>query len=148
MVTRASTLVNRFHLEQFVGDRCRVPDHSLVNVNIRVSHIESMTCSKHDSNLNINNDGKTEHKRYNFEVVKDGFMNNNLWKDAMNDILDDLLSCRDNQEDIDNVYDHLCTCVLGEMDKYVKYVDCKKKARKQYKCTKPYWSEKQNCGGR
>ncbi len=52
-----------------------------------------------------------------------------------------MISCREQQEEIDKLYMNFCNTLSHEMDIYLKYVDSPKTIRQTLKSSKPYWNQ-------
>ncbi len=69
------------------------------------------------------------------------FMANGIWKIAMAFLIDMSISCRNIQEEIDNLYVNFTQLFSKEMDTYLKYTEASRIIRKHLKNSKPFWNE-------
>ena len=83
-------------------------------------------------------------ERYNLHKNSDRFMNNESWRLALNDVINHINNAKRCQNDIDDLYDLLCSNIYQELDKFYKTFDVRKPTRKRYRKTKPYWDSKLN----
>ncbi len=54
------------------------------------------------------------HRRYRFESTRDLFMTSDSWKLAMTKLIDMSNACREQQEEIDNLYMKFCNTLSNE----------------------------------
>ena len=81
-------------------------------------------------------------KRDKLNIIPDTFLNTDLSRLALLNLIHNIECCRENQNSIDNMYDDFCNNVISDMNKFIPYdVDCSRKTRKRYKYYKPYWDE-------
>ena len=78
--------------------------------------------------------------RYRFNSKPDAFMNTNVWKAAMANIIDKIETEQYNQLEIDRRYNDMCSIICKEMDKYLQIKCCSKTQRRNFKISKPYWN--------
>ncbi len=64
-------------------------------------------------------------------------MTSDSWKLAITKLIDMSIACREQQEEIDNLYMKFCNTLSHEMDIYLKYIDSPKRIRKRLKNSKP-----------
>ncbi len=136
-------MCDRCHLAQYIGDRCHLPDHSILAIEVNIDAGTNASCDVSTSNDSTctSNIQRENVRRYNFDTVPDYFMTSDSWKQGMNELIDLFLICQNRQDEIDNAYEQFCTKVKCEMDQILKYTDSSKKVRKKYKNYKPYWNE-------
>ena len=70
--------------------------------------------------------------RYRFNSKPDAFMNNNVWKAAMANIIDKIETAQSNQLEIDRRYNDMCYIIFKEMDKYLQIKCCSKTQKKTF----------------
>ena len=71
-------------------------------------------------------------------------MNNESWRLALNDVINHINNAKRCQNDIDDLYDLLCSNIYQELDKFYKKFAVRKPTRKRYRKTKPYWDSELN----
>ncbi len=148
-------LCDQLKLAPLIGDRCRLPDHSIICADINIP----ISCVNHDYDImcgdmqqSLGNDiqdptaevNRVNRKHYKFDQVPNEFMSSDRWKSDINELIDLFATCQKEQREMDNVYDSFCCKVTEEMDKYLKYSESSKQTRKRYKNHKPYWNERLN----
>ena len=77
-------------------------------------------------------------KMHVFDNRPNEFMNNKIWRKAIHDIIETLLTDITLRQEIDTVYQKLCTSIVDEMDKYLSIKGSSKNVRKRFKHNKPY----------
>ena len=143
-------LLNLFSLQDLVSTVCKPPDHSVIwlKVNIYsygVKETESILSENTQSNnVRIHNLDSTVpssryFERYNLHKNSDRFMSNESWRLALNDVINHINNAKRCQNDIDDLYDLLCSNIYQELDKFYEKFDVRKPTRKRYRKTKPYW---------
>jgi len=99
----------------------------------------------YEQNTNKNYDNNatsvTNEKKYRFNNVPTDFMKNDMWRQAVLELVDLCSSTRQQQDEIDTMYSTFCDTVYNEMDTYLQYTSASKKTRKYFKTQKPFWNE-------
>lgn len=80
-------------------------------------------------------------KRYKLNKIPQFFGEGGIFSMAIANLISRIEQSRETQNDIDSIYDQLCTVILDEMNSKIPCFDSSKKTRKRFKHTKPYWSE-------
>ncbi len=66
---------------------------------------------------------------------------NDTWRQAMVNLIDQMIMYRNVQLEIDNVYTQFCVILTAEMDHYLKYTLSPMSLRKKLKNSNPYWNQ-------
>ena len=82
-----------------------------------------------------------QYKSVQTETYSSKFLSSELTRRAFLDIIRNIELCRENQENVDKLYDDFCDKLIIEMDENIPSFDCPKKTRKRYKHYKPYWDD-------
>jgi hypothetical protein len=138
-------LSERCNIVPYISINCKVPDHSVLHVDFNVKAVVDIL-GQNEQNRNVSETNAQEgnifrHRRYRFEHTPDFFMASDIWKSAMNVLIDMSISCKEEQNEIDNLYETFCNTVTNEMDMYLKYTDAPRNIRKKLKISKPYWND-------
>lgn len=145
-----SDLAETCSIAQYIGCRCRLPDHSILHVKFDVKEARDVQHVFENKSMenSVNNNGHRcpvfNKRKYRFENVPNLFLSSESWKYSMNQLIDLFLTCRNNQNEIDNIYTKFCKSLTNEMNNYLRYTDSSKAVRKRYKNKKPYWNEDLN----
>ncbi len=59
----------------------------------------------------------------------------------MVNLIDGIILCRNEQYEVDHVYNQFCNTLIVEMDKYLKYTSSPKPLKNRLKNSKPYWNQ-------
>ena len=102
-----------------------------------ISPFETSNINQSSSTLENNS---VRPPRYCFNSKPDAFMNNNVWKAAMANIINKIETAQYNQLEIDRRYNDMCYIICKEMDKYLEIKYCSKTQRRHFKISKPYWN--------
>ena len=78
---------------------------------------------------------------YKLKRIPANFLSSELTRRAFLDIIRNIELCRENQENVDKLYDDFFDKLIIEMDENIPSFDCSKKTRKRYKHYKPYWDD-------
>ncbi len=137
-------LSEKCNIGPLISSNCKVPDHSIVHVDFKVNSLFDPNQS-HTIERNVHDDVQPDnmykHRKYRFEHTPDLFMASECWKSAMNVLIDTSISCIEDQQEIDNLYEYFCKTLTNEMDIYLRYSDAPKYIRKKLKNCKPYWND-------
>ncbi len=143
-------LSEKCNIAPFISTNCKVPDYSILHVDFNVTTLPLTLTDPSPQNGQIGNAHQNnvpqgniyEHRNYRFENTPDLFMTSDSWKTAMNVLINRSISCREQQTEIDNLYDLFCNTLTNEMDMCLIYTDAPRKIRKKLKNSKPYWNDK------
>ena len=135
-IERISSLITLFNLQHLVSERSKIPDHSILIMRAAISPFVASNINQSSSTLENNS---VRPPRYRFNSKPDAFMNNNVWKAAMANIIDKIETAQYNQLEIDRRYNDMCFIICKEMDKYLQIKCCLKTQRRNFKISKPYW---------
>ncbi len=129
---------NLFHL---LNSKSKQPDHCVLSVDMllytRCEQIENT-----DENVeNISNEPKFV-RRYKLNERPTEMYNSEMSKLALNNLINEIILLRENQEQLDIMYKQICDTIKAEMDKLIPYKDIctSKKAKKRFKHSKPFWN--------
>ena len=117
-VISSNSLVEKHNLHNLLCNQSKVPDHSFI-------------CTAFDTGVaSVISDGKTgtcdnqysECPKFKLNRIPDDFMDSELSRLAILDIIQKIESARETQTNIDSIYEELCSVILNEMnDKIPKY---------------------------
>ena len=133
----SNELVEKYELQGLISTRCKPPDHSLLTCNFQTMH-SLLYSNEHfaESDLRVN-----DRKRHRFNNVPNDFMNNEMWRATVSEMIDMCIETSNQQAEIDVLYDKFCDVICHEMDTYLKYTTAQKKTRKKFKNSKPFWND-------
>ena len=141
-VDLASDLVNKYNAFRYIAHNSKVPDHSMLTVTLAVIHADNRhnAPTVTDAHCNVPNNNSTR-KVYNFNNLNEHSLNSEMWRIAISDISDRLISNCSHQTQLDDIYNQLCSEIFKELDTNLGFRLLSKKSRKKYKSSKPYWNE-------
>ncbi len=104
-------LSKKCNIAPFISTNCKVPDHSILHVDFKVTTFpltltDPSPQNGQTRNAHENNDAQGniyEHRNYRFENTPDLFMANDSWITAMNVLINMSISCIEQQTEIDNL---------------------------------------------
>ncbi len=131
VVTTSKELVEKYGLQSLISERSKPPDHSLLQVKISIAGLDKPVPVNHTAH---------DKRSYNVSNIPSSFMNNDTACNELLNLISELELCRENQTNVDQLYENLLKCIYNEMDRQLpKYTGVK--SNKRYKVKKPYWSE-------
>ena len=136
-VELANSLVEECGASDLVGERCKIPDHSMISIQVDwgCTHDNVDISTPHES-------GSTQgHKRYRFHNLSNESLDSDIWKRSLQLIIDRLLERHFAQKELDDLYDAFCKSLFSELDSIVGIKFISKGSRKRFKNKKPYWNE-------
>ena len=135
-------LMASYELYSLIGDRCKPPDHSLIKIKVCLSEgVTPATMLSSEDHQDYNSASKQEtrkNKRYYFDQISDDFLCSDRWIHTLDTLMNKLESTQLAQSEVDALYDDLCSGILTEMDRCIKYSDSNKKTRKTAIDALPY----------
>ena len=103
-------------------------------INSLKTHFDSkLDCIKKDIKMNLAKELKS---------LREHFMNNDVWRYAINELISHTEQCLQTQVKIDEVYEKICKTILGEMNRSGQYTEASSFSKKRHKKYKPHWN---NC---
>ena len=138
-VQPTNDLLDKYGLFGLLGAGCKAPDHALVTLTCYI-HNSVTTDEYANSNVNPLN-AESVNKRYYFDVIPEEFMASPQWYRIIDSLLSKVQHMGDELQEVDSIYNDLCTAILSEMDDHIKYSNNGKKTRKKFKNYKPYWND-------
>ncbi len=91
-----------------------------------------------------NNDETTQRyfRRYNVRSMPADFIKSDVAQQALVHCIDSILLTTETQDEIDNMYSHVCNLNYSEMDNWFRSNNINSKSRKKFRTSsKPYWSD-------
>lgn len=132
-VITVQSLIQQHSLHQLVGDRSRPQDHSVLLCQIRAQPDIRTSDQRKIGN-------GTQRRKYFLNRMPPTFMTSDISKQAIVKIINMIESYRETQDNMDLIYDELCSTIIHEMNTYIPFSDCTKKLRKRFRAHKPYWN--------
>ncbi len=121
----------KYNIAQYISQTCKVPDHSTLQINFKVSNTTNIFSDEALKNKTTTDSNVYQKKQYKFDNVPDLFLMNNIWRQTMVNLMDGIILCRNEQHEIDHVYTRFCNTLTIEMAKYLKYTSSPKSFKKE-----------------
>ena len=146
-------LIDDLKLHTTISDPRHIPDHSLLSLKCYIRDMD-LTCNS-QSDYNVPHALRTptnqqpdsdnlSFRKYKRNVPAD-FLQNEESRQNLVSLIDSILSCRNTQNEIDQVYDTFCKFYHEEMNEHVGYSDLKIGKKHKFKSKpKPWWNEELN----
>ena len=141
---------HQFQLQYLIGERCRPPDHSVLSLLFVISSVPEVE-QQYDVSLNKMYEANDEQiqtdsncilqRRYKLNNFPVDFQNNEIWSNALVEIISFLQTFNDTQQEIDIIYEKLCTTFYKEMATYLFPIKTTTGSKVKCKYYKPYWDE-------
>ena len=121
---------------------CKAPDHSMLVATLLCSY--DTVCEQPDRAGGGRQDDTTSTagatRRYCVTAPPSDFMNNDEWQHELYELVARIEQCQHTKQEIDDVYNKLCTIILSEMVRCGQYKEVSNVTRKRHKPYKPYWN--------
>ena len=125
-----------------------IPDHSVLMLTIDVSYANEVHSESQAGDVNTFQSTHIglapDHvyfKRYNVSRIPEQFMNSDVSKNDMLEMIDNIVRCRAVKQELDDIYDDFCRFYHREMNNWFKCHNVHPTAQKKLKrCTKPFWN--------
>jgi hypothetical protein len=137
-VISPASILDKHNLKSLIGERSKLPDHYILRFTYNYS-----TAITDETNNPANQQSRPPFNTriYKLKRIPDDFLSSNLAKTAFRNLIRNIELCRENQHNIDLIYDQFCNTLIKEMNEHIPSFDCSKKTRKRYKSFKPYWDD-------
>ncbi|VDI49336.1 Hypothetical predicted protein [Mytilus galloprovincialis] len=130
-VITTRSVIEQNNLFQFLGERSKIPDHSILLAEFKtLTNISEYSSSKIDKS-----------KRFRLKSVPNDFLGFGLQKAAIQTLIQRIETTRETQSHVNNIYSDLCTLIGDEMNSKIPIYDASRKTRKRHKSSKPFWNE-------
>ncbi|WAQ95035.1 hypothetical protein MAR_007506 [Mya arenaria] len=133
-VLTVKEITDRHNLHGLIGVRSRLLDHSALLAKIDLGFCET-DCSMHGSSNSENQ------PRFNLKRIPNDFMDSDMAKRAIVNMITRIERCRETQGEIDDIYDYLCEVILKEMSDNIPKARISRRTQKRRKHTKPFWND-------
>ncbi|VDI60355.1 Hypothetical predicted protein [Mytilus galloprovincialis] len=118
-------------LLDLIGDKSKLPDHSVIMCEFNVTH--------HGLSYRIKDQTNCQ-PRFKLDRIPLDFMASDIRRSALFEVIETIERCRETQDNVDKIYDNLCTVILTEMNEKIPKTGYDR-ANKRLKNRKPYWND-------
>ena len=147
-IESCTNIVNKLHIEDLVTPGSRLPDHSLLTMNVLLSYrvLEGLEVDNNKSDVNTELPQYNKRK-YRVRNIPVDFLGSENVCQALLQIIDNIECNRETQNELDQIYDNLISVIIDEMnDKLL--VPKSRHTHKRLKVRKPYWNQELNSAWR
>ena len=133
-----NSIIQEHNLYSLLGHRSKAPDHAFILTEFDTGLLYSVR------NSNIDSDSNIHMKRdpiYKLNRIPDDFMQSELSRNALCELIQTIESTRETQNNVDAIYDGLTNTILNEMNNRIPKYDTSKRTRKRHRTYKPYWND-------
>ena len=140
-VISPESLVHKYQLQHLLGTRSKLPDHYFLSFDFTYSYSAQISDDCHNQPIQDHPHEPFIARRYKMNRMPPNFMQSDVSRSALLELINKIESCRETQNNVDSVYDSFCDTVIHEMNDTIPYLDCTRQVRKRFKSFKPYWNE-------
>ena len=129
-VESCTEIITNIGLQKYINTKSKLPDHSLLSMYFSF-----------ESSLHIEKDesGSNTKKRFKYDCIPNDFLMDEQGSSYLVKMIDEITLCRENQDNVDKLYDDLVKGLMSEMDRRIP-VRPKFSKRKQAKVRHPFWN--------
>ncbi len=141
-VSLTSDLINQHGALQLISETCKPPDHSVLTLSYQCgADLHGFNPDQYIVQGDVDQTpNSATNKKYKFDNVPPNFMNNNNWRETIDQMINTIHQSRIDQDNINNMYDQICVRIFSEMDTYLE-TSKTGATTKRFKNNKPYWSK-------
>ena len=138
-------LVEQYNCINLLSEHCKLPDHSMLTLKYALNYGDKPTDNRSTDtqfalNFEMGSTNLISFKKYKFENIPDGVMENNQWNTCVGELIGQFSNRAINQQAVDELYNNMCNIVLSEMDIHLHAYSSSGNKRKRKNC-KPYWTD-------
>lgn len=137
-VTSCLDIMEKEGLQTLINRRCHFPDQVCLTVELSVDipHGEIIGTNSHQ-NTNVT----AGHRKYNMNKMRGDFMTSNICRQAMLILIDKIECNREEQAEIDKIYNEFTNNVITEMNNSNPNYDTSYKTKKRHTPRKTFWND-------
>ncbi len=145
-VITCKDLANMYNLSSLIGNKSKLPDHSLIKVCLNIAYTPSMLADNDcqpvsDTNNFVQSITTDKVSKYNVKNVPNEFFSRPESCQELIQLINSQEMIIENQQNVDDCYDKLIAVIFSEMDKYLpKLYGHGKGSSKRFKVKNPYWN--------
>ena len=113
----------------------------VLNYRVGVNTVNTVPYTNTEISPVSSNTNGSHNLKFDYSKPRPDFMNSDMVKQALLDMITQITANHNRQEDIDSVYDQFREVVLEEMKASIPYVDLSKPVRKRWRPKKGFWDE-------
>ena len=141
-IESCTDILNKIGQEQLVTPNSRIPDHSLLSINVNLSFavLEGIDNHNYTNVMDMNDEfDEAMQRRYKTRYIPQEFLNSESVCQALQHIISRIECNRETQYELDCIYTSLVDLIIEEMNNFL-LVPQSKHTRKRYRVRKPYWN--------
>ena len=133
-------MATRYDYAHLIGSRSKLPDHSLLKVNINILAISSPPIDL--PRPDTDGQGNSTDVKYNVKNIPSDFFTSDEARDSLINLINAQELAIECQDTVNRYYNELLSSIFKEMDQYLpKIYGTGPKSKKRFKVKKPYWNE-------
>ena len=137
-VIPVNSVIQEHNLQNLLGHRSKAPDHAFILTEFDTG------LSFTDTNSNLHPDNNVHLKcepKYKLNRIPDDFMQSDLSRNAILEIIRTIEGMRESQNNVDAIYERLTDTIINEMNDKIPKYDTSKRTQKRHRTYKPYWND-------
>ena len=134
-------IISDYNLEGLISSRCKAPDHSLLDLQVKVPYFSSVENEDTSTQFSGNRTSEPQNRRYKFDEIPTHFLTSDRWLAVLENSIRKIENSTSCQENVNSLYSEICSDLFKEFDLEIPYRVAGKKSRKRFKNYKPYWND-------
>ena len=136
-VLTMQSIIDEHNLHELLGQRSSPPDHSVLVTSLSLNPDTNLNREQNDTTYAHH----TPRVKYKLNKIPVNFMDRELARLALLQVIDKIENTRETQQSIDNIYENLCDTILNEMNHSIPKYNVSNRTKKRNKNAKPYWND-------
>ena len=138
--------INDHKLLNLVNSKCRVPDHAILSLEIDVGHpvVNELSLPEQNNyeftNEEVQKANSKVEKRYKMGCIPENFLESQVIRGAVNELIEKFLEEIKTQQEVDNIYNETCEVFKREMENVLPCTNVSPKDKKMFKAHKAFWN--------
>ena len=111
--------IDKHNLYGLVGDKCKIPDHSILFSTFRVHALSTTDSPEPTTESYVNNESSARiynGRKFKVRSIPDTFLNDESSNLNLSQLIFEIEKCRNNQNDIDVTYEIMTNMISQEME--------------------------------
>lgn len=127
--------ISKYNLQHLLNSNSKAPDHSLLYFELCINVLPSL----YETDVPLL--ASTPTLVFNYNKPRPNFLQSQLSKDALMQVINQILCNRETQEEIDHIYEQFCKALYDDMRNNIPNYDLSKPIRKRLRPRKAFWDD-------
>ncbi len=135
-------MANTYGYTHLIGNRSRLPDHSLLKVKINILANDPGHSTDLPQHMPCESNNAQPEIKYNVKNIPNDFFSSDESRSTLLNLINEQELAIENQNNVNRYYNDLIACIFHEMDNYLpKLYGYGSKSKKRFRIKKPYWND-------